>query len=72
MVAWKTKKMPTKTDLRVLIVFDGEAWFVRRVRLIQHNLTDDEKIYHCDLPIGRRFDSLDEAVVCAKEAMSKK
>ena len=33
---------------RLLIVFDGSAWFVRRVRVIEHDLDLDEKVYRCD------------------------
>lgn len=51
---------------RVLIVFDGEAWFVRRVRLIEHDGVRDEKVYRCDKPISGPHLSLanaaDEAI----------
>ncbi len=47
---------------RALIVFDGTSWFVRRVRAIEHDLALDEKVYHCDDPIGKAHATLDEAV----------
>lgn len=47
---------------KVAIVFDGQAWHVRRVRLIEHDLDRDEKIYRCDLPIVNDCGSLAEAV----------
>ena len=46
---------------RVLIVSDGEAWFVRRVRSTVHDLSADEIVYFCDRPIGGRHASLEEA-----------
>lgn len=59
-----TKRKP---PLRVLIVGDGEgSWFVRRVSTITHDLDSDEKVYRCDLPIGTRCNTLDEAVSLAK------
>lgn len=47
---------------RVLIVFDGMAWFIRHVRLIEHDLTKDEKVYRCDKPLGGPYKTLNEAV----------
>ncbi len=47
---------------RILIVFDGSAWFIRAVRLIEHDLDNNEKIYRCDAPLGGPFTTLDEAV----------
>lgn len=46
------KGVVTMNDLRVLIVFDGDAWFVRRLRAIEHDLDKDEKVYHCDPAFG--------------------
>lgn len=36
---------------RVAIIFDGSAWHVRRIRVIEHDLDRDEKVYRCDVPI---------------------
>src|SRR3990167_8506564 len=43
---------------RRLIVWDSQAWFVRHVRVIEHDLDLDEKVYRCDQPIGGAFPSL--------------
>lgn len=48
---------------RILVVFDGEAWFVRRVAMIEHDIDRDMKVYHCDQHLGGPFPSLDGAVV---------
>jgi len=47
---------------RFLIVFDGTSWFVRHVRVIEHDLDRDEKVYRCDTPVGVAHDTLDDAV----------
>lgn len=44
--------MVEQTPLRVVIVFDGEKWHVRRLKLIEHDGRQDEKVYRCDLPIS--------------------
>jgi len=51
-----------KNEPRVAIVFDGTGWFVRRVRLIEHDLDRDEKVYRCDESIGGKCRSVTEAV----------
>lgn len=43
---------------RKLIVFDGNAWFVRRVVMVRYNLDLDEKVYHCDKPLSGPHTSL--------------
>ena len=49
-----------KRVTRVAIVCDADCnW--RRVREVRHDLDRDEMIYHCDTPIGGRFDTLDAA-----------
>jgi hypothetical protein len=55
---------------RLLIVDDGSDWFVRQVRLIEHDLTRDEKVYRCDKHIGGPFDTLDDAVRLAKATLA--
>jgi hypothetical protein len=52
---------------RVGIVFDGEAWFLRAIRLIEHDLDRDEKVYRCGRPIGTRFETLADAVAALAE-----
>lgn len=47
---------------RGLLVFDGTKWFVRSVSLITHDLDSDEKVYHCDQPIGSSYVDPQEAL----------
>ena len=44
---------------RIAIVFDGTAWFIRRIRVIEHDLERDEVIYRCDHPIANDLRDLD-------------
>jgi hypothetical protein len=53
---------PTTPSARLLIVFDGRAWFVRRVRSTVHELTRDEMVYYCDQPLGGPYDTIEAAV----------
>ena len=50
-----------RVGMRIAIVCDGKSWFVRRIATIEHNLDRDEMIYHCDMPLGGPFQSLDDA-----------
>jgi hypothetical protein len=50
-------------DSRVLIVCDsGGAWYVRRVRLVKHDLDRDEKVYYCDKHLAGPFTLIGDAV----------
>jgi hypothetical protein len=51
---------------RVVIVFDGKAWFVRRVRLSVHDGDRSEMVYHCDKPIGTAHATIEDAAATAK------
>lgn len=66
------KEVGEKVKLRIVITNDGEAWFVRRVRITEHDIDLDEKVYRCDAPIGVRFDTLDEAVKTGKRYLAGK
>ena len=57
---------------RLLIVTDGEHWFVRRVSHVKRDLTRNETVYACDKPIGRRFNDIASAVRRAKDALSNR
>lgn len=46
---------------RIAIVFDNEKWHVRRIRVIEHDLDRDEKVYRCDKPIASDLATLAEA-----------
>jgi hypothetical protein len=37
---------------RIAIIFDGNAWHVRRIRSIVHDLRHDEMVYRCDQTIS--------------------
>lgn len=58
--------------MKIAIVTDGKAWFVRRIASSTHDAIHDEKIYYCDKPIGTRYKTLDAAVVVAKKAMKRR
>lgn len=45
---------------KILVVFDGKAWFIRRVRSITHDLIWNQKVYRCDEHLGGPFDSFSE------------
>lgn len=47
---------------RVLIVCDGEAWFIRRVTATIHDGYHDEMVYRCDQPLGGPFSDVLQAV----------
>lgn len=53
---------------RILIVFDGDCWFIRRVRASEHDAARDEKVYRCDEHLGGPFGTLDEAVAALEPA----
>lgn len=60
--------MTKRQKNRVAIICDGEGnWFVRRIRVIEHDLDKDEKVYRCDFPIGTKFDTPEQAVSMARE-----
>jgi hypothetical protein len=55
------------TSPRVLIVCDETGkWFVRRVRMTEHNLDLDQMIYHCDAPLSGPCADLASAVTCVE------
>jgi hypothetical protein len=43
---------------RKAIIFDGEKWHVRRIRLIEHDGHRDEKVYRCDKPLSNDHETL--------------
>jgi hypothetical protein len=57
------ERQPTAmSQPRVLFVFDGTAWFIRRLRAIEHELDTDEKLYHCDKHLGGPYTTLESAM----------
>jgi hypothetical protein len=66
--------MKSKTELsadpeRILIVFDGQSWWIRHIYLIEHKLDFNRKLYHSDRSLGGPFCSVEEAVAEAKEML---
>lgn len=52
--------------MRVAIVSDDDGkWYVRRIRVVEHALDRDEKVYHCDKHLGGPFTTLGEAAAVA-------
>lgn len=46
---------------RLLLAFDGTSWFLRAVRVTEHDRSLDEKVYRCDEHLGGPY-TLDEAI----------
>ncbi|HYX21033.1 MAG TPA: hypothetical protein VFA98_09345 [Thermoanaerobaculia bacterium] len=41
-----------KPGERIVLVYNGNHWFARHLRVVEHDLDRDEKVYRCDAPIG--------------------
>ena len=67
MISVRKTKKKSKEPLRLLIVFDGEAWHIRRVDSIVHDLERDRKVYYCDEPLGNDFPTLGAAAKATEE-----
>ncbi|MFI5297358.1 MAG: hypothetical protein ACHREM_04610 [Polyangiales bacterium] len=52
---------------RVLVVYDGTAWFARHLQSITHDLERNEKVYRCDEPLGGPFESIEGAFGILRE-----
>ncbi len=57
--------------MRIAIVFDGKAWFVRRIRTVEHDLEFDHKVYRCDKHLGGPFKSARQAAASIKPKKRK-
>jgi hypothetical protein len=57
---------------RCLIVYDGDAWFVRELDSITHDLEADHKIYRCKAPISGPWQSVGSAAQSARRWMALK
>jgi hypothetical protein len=56
---------------RYLIANDKSGkWYVRRIRVVEHDMDRDEKVYRCDLPVGTAYNSLSAAVDALQLARS--
>ena len=47
---------------RLLIAFDGDKWFVRRIRCVEHDMDRDETVYRCDKPLGGPYGRLSDVL----------
>ena len=58
---------------RHLIANDESGkWYIRRIKLVTHDLDHDEKVYRCDKPIGGAYDDLPSAVAALQLALAHK
>ena len=65
----KNKTEPSADPERILIVLDGQRWWIRNICLIEHKLDFNRKLYHSDRSLGGPFGSVEEAVAAAKEML---
>ena len=63
----RARTEPSADAERILIVFDGQRWWIRHLFLIEHKLDFNRKLYHSDRSLGGPFASVEEAVAAAKE-----
>ena len=63
--------MAKRGTLRVVIVWDGLTWYVRRLRVLEHDLDRNEKVYRCDMPIANDCETGEDALRAALEAIAK-
>lgn len=61
----------TAPEERIAIIYDGTAWHVRRIRLIEHDQDLDEKIYHCDKAISNDHPALADVPQVKKEVLGQ-
>jgi hypothetical protein len=66
-VEMKSKTDPSASPERILIVFEGQKWWIRHIYLIEHKLDFNRMVYHSDRSLGGPFGSVEEAVAAAKE-----
>lgn len=61
---------------RLLLVFDGKAWFIRHVCVIIHDYKPedgiDEKVYRCDRHMGGPFRTFDTAARAMRALLRKR
>jgi hypothetical protein len=62
-----TTGTPKLTNRIVIANDESGAWYIRRIRVVEHALDRDEKVYRCDWPVGGRYASLEEALTVAKQ-----
>jgi hypothetical protein len=47
---------------RILIAYDGTAWYLRNIKTIVDDWGANERVYHCDKHLGGPYETLQEAV----------
>jgi len=60
---------PSAGPERILIVFDGQRWWIRHIHLIEHKLDFNRMVYHSDRSLGGPFNSVEESVASANEML---
>jgi hypothetical protein len=68
-VEMKSETDPSASPERILVVFDGQKWWIRHIYLIEHKLDFNRMVYHSDRSLGGPFGSVEEAVAAAKEML---
>lgn len=53
---------PREERERILIVSEGEEWFIRHIYFIEHKLDFKRTVYHCDRNLAGPFLSVEDAV----------
>jgi hypothetical protein len=51
----------------LLLVFNDGSWYARRVRLVEHDLTVDEKVYRCDAHLAGPHETVEQVVQALRQ-----
>lgn len=62
----------TAPAVSVLLVWDRGGWFVRRVRVIEHDEERDEMVHRCDAPLAWPYTTIIAAAASAVESRRPK
>ena len=65
-----SQSSPREEREQILIVSEGEKWFIRHIAFIEHKLDFKRNVYHCDGNLGGPFASVEDAVRAAKQIQS--
>ena len=65
----KSKLEPSTDPKGILIVFDGQRWYIQHLFLIEHKLDFNRKLYHTDRNLGGPFGSVEETVEAAQQIL---
>ena len=64
-----SQSSPREEREQILIVREGEKWFIRHIYFIEHKLDFNRNVYHCDRNLGGPFVSVEDAVSAAKQIL---